>query len=96
MSLRLTQRARRDLLEIWEYIATDNARAAEKTVGSILRRFDLLEKNPLLGRRRHDLRAEYRSVTVGSYVIFYLTSAEDVEVIRVLHGRRDLLAALRE
>ena len=43
-----------------------------------------------MGRSRDDLRPGLRSFTVGEYVIFYIIEHEDVEILRVLHGRQDI------
>jgi toxin ParE1/3/4 len=43
-----------------------------------------------MGRERPDLRAGLRSFTVGSYLIIYRPLADGIEVVRVLHGARDL------
>jgi len=53
-----------------------------------------------LGRARHELRSEYRSVTFGSYVIFFRyvdasTPREIMEIIHVVHGARDMEAFFR-
>jgi toxin ParE1/3/4 len=53
--------------------------------------FSRLAKNPYLGRRRDEIRPCYRSFPVGSYVVFYrLVAAEEILVLRVIHGKRDL------
>lgn len=54
----------------------------------------------LLGRARHELRSEYRSVTFGSYVIFFRyvdmeTPRETLEIIHVVYGARDMEAFFR-
>ncbi len=54
----------------------------------------MLAQNPFLGRSRDEVAPGYRSVVVGRYVVFYLATGEDVEIVRVLHGRRDLSAVL--
>lgn len=51
----------------------------------------------LLGRARHELRSEYRSITFGSYVIFFRYADGDVprdimEIIHVVYGARDMEA----
>ncbi len=51
----------------------------------------------LLGRARHELRPEYRSITFGSYVIFFRyidgeTPREIMEIIHVVYGARDMEA----
>lgn len=57
MTYRLSGRARRDLLEIWRYIADDNETAADRFIDLITHRFHLLGKNPYAGRSRDDLRS---------------------------------------
>jgi toxin ParE1/3/4 len=53
----------------------------------------LLSKHPQLGRRRdHDLRPGLRSLSVGGYVVIYRIENQDVVVLHVLHGRRDIKA----
>ena len=52
---------------------------------------------PRMGRVRDGLSPGYRSITVGDYLILYrIVSAEEVMVIRVVHGKRDLGKALED
>jgi plasmid stabilization system protein ParE len=46
---------------------------------------------PTLGRRRGDLQKGIRSISSGSYLIFYQagTKSETVEILHVFHGHRD-------
>jgi len=51
----------------------------------------------LLGRSRRELRSEYRSITFGSYVIFFryvdgVTPRDIMEIIHIVHGARDIEA----
>jgi len=52
--------------------------------------FRSLCASPLIGRPRKALRAGLRSFTHGNYIIFYHLTGPDIEIIRVIHGRRDL------
>lgn len=45
---------------------------------------------PKLGRERFDLAPELRGLPVGNYIIFYRPMKDGIQVIRVLHGARDL------
>ncbi|MGH2508315.1 MAG: type II toxin-antitoxin system RelE/ParE family toxin [Ktedonobacteraceae bacterium] len=90
MKLIVSPEAREDLREIEEYIAQDNPQAAVDFVGRLTDRFAELVEFPGSGRRRDDIRIGYRSVSVKDYLIFYRVSGEAVEVMHVLHGRRDL------
>jgi plasmid stabilization system protein ParE len=46
---------------------------------------------PHLGRRRdEDLRPGLRSFPVGEYAIIYRVETEDVLILHVIHGSRDI------
>ena len=45
---------------------------------------------PRLGPPRDDIRPGLRYLIVGDYVVLYRLIDEDVEIVRVVHGRRDL------
>jgi toxin ParE1/3/4 len=61
MTYRLTRRARRGLLGIWNYIADDDEQAADRFIELLTRRFRLIGQMPHAGRRRDELRVGYRS-----------------------------------
>jgi toxin ParE1/3/4 len=90
MNLKLTQIARDDLEEIWEYIAAENPQAATQVIQKLLGSCQLLAEYPLLGRQRNELADNLRSFPVKNYVIFYRISAKDLEVIRILNAARDI------
>jgi toxin ParE1/3/4 len=50
----------------------------------------------LIGRARPELFADLRSLPFGRYVIFYLPRKRGIEVVRVLHGARDLKSLFDE
>jgi len=79
-----------DLAEIWAYIAQDSPRHADTFAGRINRGFQMLARRPEIGRARPELLTGLRSFPVGHYVIFYLPRSRGIEVVRVLHGSRDL------
>ena len=87
---RVSPEARADLDEIWLYIAQDNPDAADKFIQAIISRFPKLAAMPQLGRKREELAAQVRSFPVGCYVIFYRPAENEIEVVRALHGARDL------
>ena len=45
---------------------------------------------PHMGRQRSELRQGLRSFAVGSFLIFYQTSENNFEIVRILHGARDI------
>ena len=86
-----------DLDDIWYYVASQSGSMgiADRLIGSITDRFVLLASYPNLGRARDEvLRPGLRSFTVGEYVIFYRVEDEDVVILRVLRGSRNIAALL--
>jgi toxin ParE1/3/4 len=81
--------AQADIDEIWDYIALDSARNADRLVDRIEQCFDLLAGNPGMGIARDDLRAGLRRFTHARYLIYYRSVPGGIEVVRVVHGARD-------
>jgi toxin ParE1/3/4 len=88
-------RAQIDLAEIWEFIAEDSQARADSFLDRLDQSFHGLEGNPYIGRARGELSPNLRSFPFGRYVIFYLVLADGTEIVRVLHGARDLDAIFR-
>ena len=88
-------RARRDLSEIWKYFArVGSVDVADKLLRDINHAGRQLGRHAFMGRPRDELVSGLRSVLVHPHIIFYRVSEEAVEIARVLHQRRDLMAAL--
>jgi toxin ParE1/3/4 len=80
-----------DLLEIWGYLARYASQVvADRTTRGIRRSCDRLIRLPLLGRPRGGVLPGIRSLLVNPYVVFYRLHNNEVEIVRVLHGRRDI------
>lgn len=82
--------AERDLDEIWFYIAKDNIDAADRVLRRIQDKCRQYAAQPLMGDLRDDLAENLRNFVVGSYVIFYRPLTDGIEVVRVIHGARDV------
>jgi len=82
--------AERDLLEIWVYIAERNYDAADRLLEQLDEKFRLLSENPGFGTMRDDLAPSVRGFPVGNYVLFYRPITGGIEVVRVIHGARDI------
>lgn len=85
-----TARAEEDLIEIWVYIARNNRAAADRVVNALDEKSRLLARYPELGRVREDIAARVRCFRFGEYLILYRSNSEAVEIVRYVHGRRDL------
>jgi toxin ParE1/3/4 len=84
-----------DLDGIWYYVATESGSVeiADRLIDSLTGRFFLLANYPNIGRRRDDdLRPGLRSLSVGEYIIIYRLQDEDVLILRVLRGSRNIEA----
>lgn len=92
--------ARRDLEEIAEHIRRDSPRAALRFVDAAEATFQLIARMPHLGTLYEPddptlpvLRflpiAKFRK-----YLIFYRPTPDGIEVVRVLHGARDIRGIL--
>jgi toxin ParE1/3/4 len=92
----LSRAARSDLVEIWEYIASENERAANRINREITARFETLLRFPGLGRRRDELKEGLRSFPVKKYVVFYFVIENGVKIARVLHSAQDIDSVFSE
>lgn len=83
--------ARQDLRDIQTYIAADNVETARKVIRRLRSSFRQLAQNPGLGHTRLDLTSQpVRFWLVYSFLIVYRTNERVLEVVRVVHGARDL------
>jgi len=97
MAHRLAPEAEAELDHIWYYIATksDSTDIADRLIDSITHRLFMLANHPYIGRRRDaDLRPGLRSFPVGAYVIIYRVEGDDVLILHIVRGSRDIQALL--
>lgn len=88
--LRISPRGSEDLFDIWSYIADDSEANADGFVDKIYETMELLARQPGLGRHQEELAPGIQSFPIGLYVVFYRVVTGAVEVVRVLHGARDI------
>jgi toxin ParE1/3/4 len=83
--------AEQDLLDIWLYTAEhaspDTADEQLHLVESVC---DQIAEWPEAGRARDELLTGLRSIVAGTYVVFYRIYSRQLQIVRVLHGRRDI------
>lgn len=82
--------AESDILEIWDYIAEDSMDEADRWVDRLDEKLSLWATQPTLGRVREELAPRVRSLAFGRYVVFFESLPDGIDVLRVLHGSRDL------
>ena len=82
-------RAKRDLIEIGDYIGDDNPLAARKTVARLIAAAERAAGMPFSGRivpeyRRKDLR----EMICGSYRVVYAAKDNEIEIVTIFEGHR--------
>lgn len=89
----LTPQATEDLDAIWRFIAEDNRDAADRVEMEIIATCRRLAKHPMMGTRRQDITPlAVRFWTLpkfSNYVIVYRPDTAPLEVVAVLHRKRD-------
>ncbi|WP_044564114.1 type II toxin-antitoxin system RelE/ParE family toxin [Azospirillum sp. B4] len=82
--------SKEDLHEIWAHIYAENPKAADDVIDAVFDFAEKLAEFPKLGRDLGEIAAGLRSFSVHkSYVVLYRLTGRAVEIVRVLHGRRD-------
>ncbi len=88
--------ARHDLEEISRYLHQVAPRdSAERLVRALLDAGESLSFRALLWPVSMDVSISVRSVLVRPYRLFYRLSDSEVEIVRILHGHRNIQAILR-
>lgn len=86
MRILWTQKARSDLIDIFDYILQDNPQAAVDVLDRIEQSAEKLLGHPGIGRPG---RVEHtRELVIGGlpYILPYLTGTNTITIVRVLHA----------
>lgn len=87
----LTPSAKRDVNDIWDYIADDNIDAADRVLDALYSAMVKLAKTPGIGHWREELADKrHRFLLVYSYLIVYRDETKPLQIVRVLHAARDV------
>lgn len=87
---RLSPPAEEDLVDIWLFISKDSVEAADKLAGEFEKVFEILAQYPEAGRERSEIAPRLRSFPVKRYILFYRPMPDGVEIVRVVHGSREV------
>jgi len=90
LELKLSQEAKSDMSNIWDYIAEDNEINADRFLAKIWKKFEKLQDFSEIGLIRNDLATEIRSIPMDRYMIFYQNKEEDLIIVRVLNSSMDI------
>lgn len=89
--------ARRQLSEIWHYIALDSAQAADRMVTRLVAAVERLAYFPHLGRSGRESSREL-AVAGTNFIVIYRVKGEEIRIGSVVHGaqRREPLDPVEE
>ena len=86
----VSPRARDDMVGIATYTLRMSGEAQmSEYIDGLHARFAELARFPGLGRPRDELAPGYRSIVQGAHIVFYRTTARELVIFRILHGRMD-------
>ncbi len=93
----LSPDALQDLQDIWDFVARDNENAADQLEDEFFDAFGKLARHPRMGHTRADVTdRDVRLWPTGSYLIVYRERPEELQVLAVLHGARDVPEVMRK
>jgi len=90
------QVAEGDLAEAYLYLGEDSPAAAERFVDAVHDALQTIARHPEVGRLRAFRSAQSQHVRsrvvkgFEAYLIFYRLAGDGIEVLRIVHGARDL------
>ncbi|MDQ7058383.1 MAG: type II toxin-antitoxin system RelE/ParE family toxin [Ghiorsea sp.] len=88
----LSPTADQDLVDIWTCSAQHWGKAqANQYLKDLEACFLSLLQTPTLGRQRPEVRQGYASICQHKHMIFYRIHRQNIEIIRVLHQRMDII-----
>jgi toxin ParE1/3/4 len=81
-----------DLYDAYAWIAPDSEKAAERLLDQVDVAITRLIRFPMIGAPRENLAPGLRSIRVRPFrhIIFYRVSGEEIVLIRLLHGAREM------
>jgi toxin ParE1/3/4 len=88
--------ARLDVVELATYIGRDNVAAANRFLDACETTFEFLSESPQIGTIYRTKNARLAALRVfrvrgfPNHLTFYLERASGIEIVRVVHGARDL------
>lgn len=91
-----TRLAGLDLFEILGELDSRDSARANRYAGLFDAKIEALARFPEMGRPRPEFGADVRSTLVKPYVVFYRHRGETVQILRVIHGSRDLRRIMDE
>ena len=94
----LTPLAEADVFEIWAYFAENSQIIADRVEQAIYDACALLAQGPSRGHWRPDLttRSLLDTKPVPNYTVVYRPETDPLQIIAVLHGKRNIRRTLKQ
>lgn len=86
----LSKEAKADLVEIGDYIAAQNPLRAASYAEELYSKAQNIGSAPLAYPKRSDFGPDLRAAVHKPYLIVFRVTKNAVEVVRIIHGARDL------
>lgn len=92
----LSREAENDIEEIFDFgeYKFGHEQAIKYLIG-LQEHFELLAKNPKIGKQRSEIKKGLFSLPYVSHIIFYRVLEKNIKIVRVLYGGRDLIKFLK-
>jgi toxin ParE1/3/4 len=94
-TVRRSPQAKTDLETILEDLQQKNPAVADRYATEFYDKGKALAQFPEIGRRRPEIAPHLHSTLVHPYVIFYRIHGDEVQILRILHGRKDLRSIMQ-
>lgn len=93
-----TLAAEQDLEDAFLYIGREQCSpgAAARVIRDIVDKAGIYAVQPLLAESRPEFGPTIRAYHAHRYVVFYRPASDGIEVLRVIHGSRDVFKVFRQ
>jgi toxin ParE1/3/4 len=86
----ISQTASRDLVEILDYFANINIDAGERFIQEFEKKCKNIANFPNMGRSYENIAPFLRGIPIDSHIILYKVINDEITIVRVVSGKRDL------
>ena len=95
----LTPLAKTDIFKIWSFIAESSEQAADRVEQAIYEACTFIAESPMRGHMRPDLTIRslrfWTLTRYPNYAVVYRAETSPLQIVAVLHGKRDIRRLLR-
>lgn len=99
LKVKINDIALKDIIEIKEYIKTENISAIKRFSNELKLTLERLSEFPNIGMKLSkilDIETEYRYLIIKGYIIFYKYDKNNIYIYRIINEKRDYIKILFE